>query len=163
MVTWFAGLFYIVRLFIYHVEAEEQSEDARLVLQSQYKVMQKRLWYGITWPSLIGTLIFGTWLAYDMHLFSSPWLHVKLGLVGGLFIYHLNCGSILKQLAKDEIKHTVTFLRIYNEVATLFLVAIVFLAVLKNTASLIWGVVGFLIFATMLFMAIRIYKKFREK
>jgi len=69
VVTWFAGLFYIVRLFIYHVEAEDQSDDARKILQSQYKLMQRRLWYGITWPSMLGTLVFGLWLAHEMGLY----------------------------------------------------------------------------------------------
>ncbi|MBL4577194.1 MAG: CopD family protein [Flavobacteriales bacterium] len=163
VVTWFAGLFYIVRLFIYHVEAQSRSEDERDILQSQYKVMERRLWYGITWPSMVGSLIFGFWLAHDMGLLSSPWLHVKLALVGGLVLYHLQCGRIFKQLAKDEITLTANFLRIWNEVATLFLVSIVFLAVLKNTVSWIWGLVGFLTFALLLLLAIRIYKRVREK
>ena len=163
VVTWFAGLFYIVRLFIYHVEAEDQPDDTRKILQSQYKLMQKRLWYGITWPSMIGTLIFGLWLAYEMSLFDSPWMHIKLALVGGLVLYHLQCGKIYNQLAKDQIHYSANFLRIWNEVATLFLVSIVFLAVLKNTVSWVWAVVGFLTLALILFLAIRIYKGIREK
>jgi putative membrane protein len=163
VVTWFAGLFYIVRLFIYHVEAEDQSDDARKILQSQYKLMQRRLWYGITWPSMLGTLVFGLWLAHEMGLWYDPWLHVKLGLVAGLVLYHLYCGTIFNQLAKDQVKHSANFLRIWNEVATLFLVTIVFLAVLKNTASLAWGLVGFLSLALILYLAIGIYKRMREK
>ena len=163
VVTWFAGLFYIVRLFIYHVEAEDQPDDARKILQFQYKLMQRRLWYGITWPSMLGTLVFGLWLAHEMGLWYNPWLHVKLGLVAGLVLYHLYCGTIFNQLAKDQVKHSVNFLRIWNEVATLFLVTIVFLAVLKNTASLAWGLVGFLSLALTLYLAIRIYKRIREK
>ena len=61
IVTWFAGLFYIVRLFIYHTEAEAKPEPEKSILQNQYKIMEKRLWYGITWPSLVLTLIFGPW------------------------------------------------------------------------------------------------------
>ena len=163
VVTWFAGLFYIVRLFIYHVEAQSRSEDERNILQTQYKLMEKRLWYGITWPSMIGTLVFGLWLAHDMAAFSNPWLHVKLALVGGLVLYHLYCGKIFKQLANDEFELTANFLRIWNEVATLFLVSIVFLAVLKNTVSWVFGVGGFVGFALLLFLAIRIYKGVREK
>ena len=163
VVTWFAGLFYIVRLFIYHVEAEDQPDDARKILQSQYKLMQRRLWYGITWPSMLGTLVFGLWLAHEMGLWYDPWLHVKLGLVAGLVLYHLYCGTIFNQLANDQLKHSANFLRIWNEVATLFLVTIVFLAVLKNTASLVWGLVGFLSLALTLYLAIGIYKRMREK
>ena len=163
VVTWFAGLFYIVRLFIYHVEAEDQPDEARNILQSQYKVMQRRLWYGITWPSMIGALVFGLWLAHEMSLWHDLWLHVKLALVGGLVLYHLYCGTIFNQLANDQVKHSANFLRIWNEVATLFLVTIVFLAVLKNTASLVWGLVGFLSLALILYLAIRIYKRVRER
>ena len=163
VVTWFAGLFYIVRLFIYHVEAQSGPEDARKILQTQYKLMEKRLWYGITWPSMIGTLIFGFWLAFDAGQLSSPWLHIKLALIGGLILYHLQCGRILKQLAQDQIKHSSNFLRIWNEVATLFLVSIVFLAVLKNTLSWVGGVVGFVILGLLLMLAIRIYQRLREK
>jgi len=163
VVTWFAGLFYIVRLFIYHVEAEDQPDEARNILQSQYKVMQRRLWYGITWPSMIGTLVFGLWLADEMGLWHNPWMHVKLAMVGGLVLYHLYCGAIFNQLAKDQVKHSANFLRIWNEVATLLLVTIVFLAVLKNTASLVWGLAGFLSLALILYLAIRIYKRIRER
>ena len=163
VVTWFAGLFYIVRLFIYHVEAQSGPEEAREILQTQYKLMEKRLWYGITWPSMIGTLIFGFWLAQHAGLFSSPWLHIKLTLVGGLVLYHFQCGRILKQLANDQIQYSSNFLRIWNEVATLFLVSIVFLAILKNSVSWIGGLVGFLGFALLLMLAIRIYKRVRAK
>ncbi len=163
VVTWFAGLFYIVRLFIYHVEAQTREDAARKVLQTQYKLMEKRLWYGITWPSMVLTLAFGFWLAYEKGLFSSPWLHIKLALIAGLVLYHLQCGKILRQLAQDQLKYTANFLRIWNEVATLFLVSIVFLAVLKNTISWVWGVAGFIGFALILFLGIRIYKGLREK
>jgi len=162
VVTWFSGLFYVVRLFIYHVEAEKEEDPAKTILQRQYKLMEKRLWYGITWPSMIATLIFGFWLAHESSLFLSPWFHVKLALVGGLVLYHLQCGKIYSQLAKDKIQYSASFLRIWNEVATLFLVSIVFLAVLKNTVSWVWGLVGFLTFALLMFLAIRIYKGIRE-
>lgn len=163
VVTWFAGLFYIVRLFIYHVEAHSEEDNVRVILQTQYKLMEKRLWYGITWPSMILTVIFGLWLAYERGLFYSPWLHIKFALIAGLIFYHLYCGKILKQLAQDQITYTSNFLRIWNEVATLFLVSIVFLAVLKNTVSWVWGVAGLLGFTLLLLLGIKIYKSIREK
>ena len=83
VVTWFAGLFYIVRLFIYHAEAEKKTEPERSILQKQYKLMEKRLWYGITWPSMLGTYILGGWLLYESYGINMPaWLLLKLAFVG---------------------------------------------------------------------------------
>ncbi|RDC62896.1 CopD family protein [Adhaeribacter pallidiroseus] len=162
VVTWFAGLFYIVRLFIYFTEAAEKSEPDKSILQNQLQLMEKRLWYGITWPSAILTLIFGTWMAY---LYGSlpGWLLIKLGFVFGLFLYHLSCHRIFKQHARGQVKQSPTQLRIWNEVATLFLVSIVFLVVLKNSVDFLWGLVGLILFAVILMLAIRIYKKIRMR
>jgi len=151
-----------VRLFIYFAEAAEKPEPDKAILQAQLQLMEKRLWYGITWPSAVLTLIFGTWMAY---LYGSlpGWLLVKLGFVGGLFLYHLSCHRIFKQHARGLVKQTPTQLRIWNEVATLFLVSIVFLVVLKNSVDFLWGVVGLILFAAILMLAIRIYKKIRMR
>jgi putative membrane protein len=162
VVTWFAGLFYIVRLFIYFAEAAEKPEPEKSILQKQLKLMEKRLWYGITWPSAVLTLIFGSWM---LHLYGSvpPWLMVKIGFVLGLFLYHFSCHRIFKQHQRDEVKYTPTQLRIWNEVATLFLVSIVFLVVLKNSVDFLWGILGLILFAVLLMLAIRIYKKLRTR
>jgi len=162
VVTWFAGLFYIVRLFIYHSEAETKVEPAKSILQSQYKIMEKRLWYGITWPSMILTLTFGIWLAF---LYGSlpNWLLIKLSLVAGLIIYHIYCGFIFYNLQKGLKKYDSNKLRILNEVATLFLVSIVFVVELKNALNALWGIVGLIIFSMLLFVAIKVYKSVREK
>ena len=163
VVTWFAGLFYIVRLFIYHTEAEQKNEPERSILKNQFKLMEKRLWYGITWPSMILTWVFGLWLAYSMYEFDFPlWLLIKLGFVVGLSFYHLRCGIIFYQLKFDQVKMSSTQLRIWNELATLFLVAIVFLVVLKNMMDIMYGLAGFFIFSGLLFAAIYIYKKKRK-
>jgi protoporphyrinogen IX oxidase len=162
VVTWFAGLFYIVRLFIYHAEAETKREPERSILQSQYKIMEKRLWYGITWPSMILTLSFGTWLAI-LYGTLSNWLMIKLCLVVGLVIYHIYCGLIFYNLQKDLKKYNSNKLRILNEVATLFLVSIVFVVELKNSLNAFWGIASFIAFSMILFAAIKIYKKIREK
>jgi len=132
--TWFAGLFYIVRLFIYHAEAKNKEEPASSILQKQYKLMEWRLWYIITWPSAILTLIFGTWMIVDNPVYlSMPWMHVKLGMVSALFLYQFYCHRIFKRFQNDEKSWGSVALRFWNEVATVFLFAIVFIVVLKNS------------------------------
>lgn len=165
VVTWFAGLFYIVRLFVYHYEAEKKEEPERSILMKQYAIMEKRLWYGITWPSMIGTYIFGFWMVYQLFPdFQIPaWLILKLSFVFGLTLYHLQCGLILRQLKDGIYKHSGMKMRLWNEVATLFLVSVVFIVVLKNTLDWIWGLVGLVLFAVLLMMAIKVYKKLRGK
>ncbi|MDX5397037.1 MAG: CopD family protein [Hymenobacteraceae bacterium] len=162
VVTWFAGLFYIVRLFIYFREAADKPEPERSILQNQYKIMQKRLWYGITWPSAILTLIFGLWILY---LYGSVpgWLAWKLFFVVGLFAYHLHCHTIFKRQQRGDVRYSSNTLRIWNEVATLFLVSIVFLVVLKSSLSMLWGLLGLVLFSVILMLAINIYKKLRTR
>jgi putative membrane protein len=163
VVTWFAGLFYIVRLFIYHTEANDLPEPEKNILQKQYKLMEKRLWYGITWPSMILTLIFGTSLLYMLpEYLSQGYFILKLCFVGGLILYHIRCHVMYSQLQKDIVKHTSFKLRMWNELATVFLVAIVFLIVLKSNTSMVWGMLGLIIFSATLMLAIRIYKKNRK-
>ena len=165
VVTWFAGLFYIVRLFIYFTEASEKNEPERGILQKQFAIMQKRLWYGITWPSAILTLIFGASIVITLRLYDPfpGWLLWKLAFVAGLYVYHFLCHSIFRQQQQGVLKYTSTQLRIWNEVATLFLISIVFLVVLKNALSMVWGIVGLILFSAMLMLAIRVYKRVRER
>jgi putative membrane protein len=166
VVTWFAGLFYIVRLFIYHSEAESKPEPERSILQKQYKLMEKRLWYGITWPSMILTITFGSWILFnwpiETYLFQ-PYFILKLCFVGGLILYHMECHVMFKQLQRDYVKHSSFKLRLWNEVATLFLVSIVFLIVLRSSSGFVWGLLGLIIFSLTLILAIKIYKKSRDK
>lgn len=162
VVTWFAGLFYIVRLFIYHTEAQERPLQERLALSQQFKIMQKRLWYGITWPSAFMVLIFGGAMLHNwLPLRAYPWLMVKLAFVVGLYLYHIYCGRIFKQLQLDKFPMSAQKLRMWNEVATLFLVAIVFLVTLKSVLDMVWGLVGLLIFTLVLLIAIKLYRKKR--
>lgn len=164
VVTWFAGLFYIVRLFIYHTEASQKPEPDRRILISHFKIAEKRLWYGITFPSMILTYVFGFWMAYEMFGLSFPgWLLLKLAFVLGLTLYHFECHRMFNKLQRDEIKYSSLRLRIWNEVATLFLFAIVFIVVLKDSGNWLWGMAGLVIFALLLFAAIHIYKKRREQ
>ncbi|MGX1928233.1 CopD family protein [Flagellimonas sp. 2504JD4-2] len=164
VVTWFAGLFYIPRLFIYHIEAWQKPSPEKEILSTQLKLMTRRLWYIITWPSAILCTIFAIWLLVLMPgWLQQPWMHVKLAFVGLLFIYHLKCHQIFKQLQRDEVKYTSRFMRIWNEGATLILFAVVFLVILKNAFNWIYGVVGILVLAILLMLGIRLYKRIRDK
>lgn len=161
VVTWFSGLFYMVRLFVYSAEANAKSEPEKNILLNQFSSMQKRLWYGITWPSAILTLIFGTWIGV---LYGSlpTWLLVKLFFVLFLFIYHLSLHSIFVQQQKQNFQWSSQKLRVWNEVATIFLIAIVMLAVVKQLLSVVWGIAALVAFAIVLMIAIKIYKKYRK-
>ena len=163
VVTWFAGLFYIVRLFIYHTESKDLPMDSRLILQKQYKLMSKRLWTIICWPSAIITLLLATILLYtNPQYLKLPWMHIKLGFVLLLYVYHFACHRLYKQLQNDVISYTSNKLRIWNEVATILLFAIVFLVVLKNTTGWIWGVLGLVGLSVGLMLAIKGYKRLRK-
>ena len=161
IVTWFSGLFYIVRLFVYGAEANLKPEPEKTILLQQFGIMQKRLWYGITWPSAILTLIFGIWIGI---LYGSlpTWLLVKLFFVLGLFIYHLSLHSIFLQQQNNNFRWSSQQLRTWNEVATLFLISIVMIAVVKQLLSVVWGIAVLVAFSALLILAIKIYKKYRK-
>ena len=164
IITWFAGLFYIVRLFIYTTEALEKEEPEKSILSKQLNLMTRRLWYIITWPSAIITLIFGTSLIIlQPDWLRLPFMHIKLSFVLLLYVYHFLCHRIFKQLQAGLHKYSSQQLRIWNEFSTILLVAIVFLIVVKNQLSWLWGTIGIIIFAVLLMLAIRIYKKVRAK
>jgi len=162
IVTWFAGLFYMPRLFIYNTEAGERSEAERNILRTQFGIMMKRLWLGITWPSAILTLIFGPWMWYLLGSFPQ-WLMIKLVFVIGLYVYHFSLQAIYRQQMKGIFKYSSQQLRIWNEVATIFLVAIVMLAVVKQNIGVVWGLIGLIAFVILLTSAIKIYKIVRQK
>jgi protoporphyrinogen IX oxidase len=168
IVTWFAGLFYMPRLFIYNVEANVKDETSRKVLQEQFGIMMKRLWYGITWPSAILTLVFGIWVLFESgyaKIVFEPvgrWMLIKLIFVLFLYLYHFSLHKILKQQLAGVFVYTSQQLRIWNEVATIFLVAVVMLVVVKQNLSALWGVLGLLLFVALLMSAIKIYKLLRK-
>ena len=162
IVTWFSGLFYIVRLFIYNAEAEAKPELEKSILRPQFNMMTRRLWYGITWPSAILTLIFGPWMLYLYHALPD-WLLVKLAFVVGLYGYHLLLHRIFKQQMNGVFTWTSQQLRVLNEVATIFLVAVVLLVVVKESLSAVWGLLGLVLFIIILMTAITIYKKVRSQ
>lgn len=144
VVVWFAGLFYLVRLFVYHVEANEQPEPARSILQSQYQLMEKRLYNLITTPGMVLTVVMAIALVVSApDLLKDTWLHVKLGFVLANIGYHFYCGRLMKQMAAGKFKWSSQQMRGLNEVPTVFLVIIVLLAVFKNnlpTSATAWGI-----------------------
>lgn len=164
MVTWFAGLFYIPRLFIYHIEAWQKPSPDKEILSDQLKLMTKRLWYIITWPSaVLCTLTAIILLILMPGWLQQPWMHVKLAFVLLLFVYHGKCHQIFKQLQRDEVKYTSKFMRLWNEVATIILFAVVFLVVLKSAFNWIYGIVGMFALIILLMLGIRWYKKVRDR
>lgn len=164
VVTWFAGLFYIPRLFIYHIEASQKPSPEKEILGHQLKLMTKRLWYIITWPSAILCTLFAIWLLVLMPAWlKEPWMHVKLGFVVLLIIYHLKNHQIFRQLQRDEVKYTSKFMRIWNEGATIILFAVVFLVILKSAFNWIFGVVGIIVLGVLLMLGIKLYKRILER
>ena len=164
MVSWMAGLFYIVRLFVYHVEANGKPEGERVVLQNQFVIMQHKLWYYITVPAMILTVISGTWMIYiNPSLLQANWMLVKLAFVAGLLIYHFICQHIIKQLQLGIYNWTSTQFRLWNEVATIFLVGIAFTVILKSAIDWIYGLVGLLVFIIVIMSAVKIVKRIRLK
>ena len=162
IVTWFAGMFYMPRLFIYNTEANEKPDVEKEILHRQFSAMMKRLWYGITVPSGLLTLVFGPWMW--IMLGSLPqWLFIKLIFVIFLYAYFISLHVIFKQQTKGIYKYTSQQLRVWNEMATIFLIAIVMLAVVKEAISLAWGLGGLLLFIIILMAAIRLYKMSRNK
>ena len=164
VITWFAGLFYIPRLFIYHIEADAKPSPEKEILTNQLKLMTKRLWYIISWPSAVLCVFFALWLLYlQPTLVQFPWMQVKLGFVVLLIAYHFKCHQIFKQLQRDEVKYTSNFMRIWNEGATLILFAVVFLVILKSAVNWIYGVIGIILLGILLMLGIKLYKRIRDK
>ena len=164
VITWFAGLFYIPRLFVYHIEALHKPSPEREILGKQLKLMSKRLWYIITWPSAILATLFAIWLIFLVPSWlQQGWMHVKLLFVLLLFIYHFKTHAYYNQLQNDTVKVSSNFMRIWNEGATFILFAVVFLVILKNTINWIFGVFGIVVLGVLLMLGFKLYKRIREK
>jgi protoporphyrinogen IX oxidase len=163
IVTWFAALFYMPRLFVYDIEAREKDSVERDILLKQFRIMQKRLWLGIATPSMIITLILGTWLAIELGLdFRVQWFTAKIVLVILLIAYHITCHKTMIDLDNNIVSFSSQGMRMFNEIATIFLFGIVFLVVFKNTISLLYGLGGLLALIIILTLAIKFYKKLRS-
>ncbi|WP_298542433.1 CopD family protein [uncultured Aquimarina sp.] len=164
VITWFAGLFYIPRLFIYQIEASQKPSPDKEILGSQLKLMAKRLWYIITWPSAILATTFAICLlVLRPVLLELPWMHVKLGFIILLFIYHLKSHQIFKQLQVGVVKWTSNQMRLWNEGATIILFAVIFLVIVRDAVNWIYGVIGILLLAVLLMLGIKFYKRIRDK
>jgi putative membrane protein len=164
MVTWFAGLFYIVRLFVYHRESADMESPARELFHDQYKIMERRLMNAITLPSAVLTLLFGTWmLILNPSLLHQGYFHVKLTFLVLLYAYQVYLVIIQRRFQNTAMVLNSTKLRIWNEVPTVILIAVVFLIILKNSINWIYGVIGILGVAILLTIAIKVYKNFRMK
>lgn len=136
VVSWFAGLFYLVRLFIYTREAQDKPEPEKTILTKQFLLMQSKLLKVITLPAMILTIVFGIWMLFYIPAYlTQSWMWAKLIFVAGLLLYQWYVYKIHLQQKQWIFKNTSIFLRILNEVATVFLIAIVFLAVLKTSTD----------------------------
>lgn len=160
VVSWFAGLFYMPRLFIYHTEAQEKDELSQKILSDQFRIMEKKLWWIITTPAMVLTVVFGTWmLILNPALMKMPWMHTKLVFVFVLLIYHFVTQRLMFQLAKGIYTWQAKYLRMWNEFATLCLVAIVFLVELQNRMPWWKATFYFILVAVGLMLLIKLYKK----
>jgi putative membrane protein len=162
VVTWFAGLFYMPRLMIYFAEANSKPSPEKEILQNQFKIMQKRLWNIITWPSAILAPTFAGYMLMSWNVHENIWLRIKLWLVVGLYLFQFFLHKIYKEQQKGIVSLSPTKLRILNEVSTLFLVSIVFLVVMKTELALAYGVGGLIVLMIILGISISIYKRVRD-
>ncbi len=164
VITWFAGLFYVVRLFVYQIEAFYKPNPDKQIIGDQLKIMVSRLWYIITWPSMILAIFFGICMIFlrPFHL-SDTWMQVKLMFVLFLILYHLKSHHLFKQLQKDIVKWSSNRMRLFNEGATIVLFAVVFIVNFKYTMDWMYGSLGLIILSLLLMLGIKGYKSYRKK
>lgn len=166
MVAWFGGMFYLGRIFVYHSEAFDLPKDKSAVLIPQYELMQNRVYKIIFTPAMVITWIFGLLM---LHIYGVDWLkanywmHAKLLLLVLLSGYHGYCKTVMKKLAKGEKVMSSFKFRLFNEVPTIFLVAIILLAVFRNTLDFGKAFGGIILFAIVLVLFTKWYKKLREQ
>ncbi|MCH2195698.1 CopD family protein [Kordia sp.] len=164
VVSWFAALFYLPRLFVYQIEAFHKPSPEKEILGKQLKIMAKRLWFIIGWPSSILATFFGVLLLVaNSSLLQLGWMHVKLAFIVLLWIYHLKSHQMYKQLQLDDVRYSSTFMRLWNEGATLILFAVIFLVILKSSINWIFGVIGIFVLGILLMLGFKLYKRIREK
>ena len=163
-VSWFAGIFYIVRLFVYHREAWDKGDEASKTLKKQYEIMEGRLMSIIQTPAMIMTWTGGIgMLSLNSTLLGQPWLQIKLALVVALTVYHFSCMRQMKKLRVHQTNFSSFGYRLYNELPTLILIAVVMLAVWKNLNGLWLGLALLLGLGILFFIVAKLYKKKREK
>lgn len=163
MICWMAGLFYMPRLFIYHTEAKQKPDIEYQVLHKQFVVMERRLWWIITTPAMYFTVVSALIMLYlSPGLLNQSWMHVKLTFVVGLLFYHFKSQHIMTLLAAERLTWSSSKLRMWNEVSTIILFAIVFLVVFRSAIDWVYGVLGLVGFAILLMMLIKLYKRYRK-
>jgi putative membrane protein len=164
VVSWMAGLFYSVRLFIYHTEANTLPELERNILQKQYGIMESRLWNIITTPAMVLSILAGLGMLYiNPALVQEVWMQLKLGFVVALLVYHFICQRMIGQFKQGIFNWSSTQLRLWNEVATILLVAIVFAVILRTALDLAYGLIGLVVLGGSIMVAVKVYKKYRTK
>ena len=163
VVTWFAGLFYLGRLFVYHKEIEQESLEEYNILHKQFTMMESRLWRAITQPSMVIALSCGTALAWLSQTFTTQWLMTKLLLVAVLVGYHFFCDKVRLELEVGECSWSGRSLRLLNEVPAVLLIGIIFVVVFKEMLTL-WTLLGILIsFAGLIIISVLLFARKRRK
>ena len=163
VVSYFAGLFYMVRLFIYHTEALEKEEPERSILHKQFSFMEERLWNIITVPALILMVLSGIYMFYAMQwvYFTQGWMHVKLLFIAFLLWYHYYSWRIMKRLQAGQTTLTSVQLRMLNEVATIILFVVVFAVVFKNSFITHWyiALLTFVAMGVLIMLVVKLVNK----
>ncbi len=163
-VSWFAGLFYIVRIFVYHAEADEKPENIREEWKSQFNLMSQRVYKIIMNPAMMITWTFGLlMLGFNHGILQQNWIKVKLVLLVLLTVYHVYCKTIIKKQERGEKTYNSFQFRLLNELPTLFLISIVLLAVLKDVLNFVYLFFGIMAFGALLYFIAKAYKKSREQ
>lgn len=164
VISWMAGLFYILSLFIYHTEANEKEDPEKGILQKQFIKMEATLWKIIATPAMIISLLAGVgMLTLNSSLLQTDWMWVKLAFVVGLLIYHFICQNIVEQLKNNQFRMSSFQLRLWRELATIFMIAIVFIVILKSAINWIYGLIGIMGIAMAIMIAVKLYKNYRKK
>lgn len=163
VVSYFAGLFYMVRLFIYHTEALEKEEPDRSILHKQFSFMEERLWNIITVPALILMVLSGIYMFYAMQwvYFTQGWMHVKLLFIVFLFVYHYYSWRLMKRLQAGQTTLTSVQLRMLNEVATIILFVVVFAVVLRGYFVAYWyaSLLAFVAMGVLIMLVVKLVNK----
>lgn len=163
VICWMAGLFYMPRLFIYHTEARGKDPTTYAILHKQFSIMENRLWWIITTPAMYITVASALVMLYlNPALLAMGWMQIKLTFVAGLLVYHFISQRIMHQLSDNSSTWTSAQLRLWNEVSTVLLFAIVFVVILKSTLNWVYGVLGLMGLAVILMILIKLYKKYRK-
>jgi putative membrane protein len=164
MVTFFAGSFYIVRLFVYHRNAEALWDPDRAVLLKQFKLMERRLWLYVTWPSLIFLLLSGAALLWKSPgSIALPYMQLKLGIVAFLVLHHLVNHRLYRLIGKGELRWSSFQLRLWNQGPTLFLGTIVLLMVWRDRVNWLWGLAGVFALGAALMIGVGMFRKKGDK